>query len=141
MLYSEKLFFLGYVVDGQGIRLDPTKCSTVQNIPAPTDKKSLERFLGLSGWCAKYVKNYATIVDPLNNLRRKGVQWQWTDKCDRAFTLLKTEIAKSVSLTIPDFEKPFEVHTDAGGVGLGAALMQRSRAGEPKVCFFCVSFS
>ncbi|KAJ8043242.1 hypothetical protein HOLleu_10240 [Holothuria leucospilota] len=129
-LLYERIKFLGYIVDGQGLRLNPAKCEAVQNYPPPTDKKSLERFLGLSGWCAKFVPNYAKIVEPLNTLRRKDVPWHWDASCENAFLTLKDEIVKSVILTIPDFRKSFEVHTDASANGLGAVLIQRDMNGN-----------
>ncbi|PIK54937.1 hypothetical protein BSL78_08146 [Apostichopus japonicus] len=128
--------FLGYIVDSQGVRLDPSKCSAVREFPQPTDKKSLERFLGLSGWCAKFVQHYSTMIEPLNKLRKKNAQWKWSDECQSAFEEVKQEITTKVSLTIPDFKKPFELHTDASGVGLGAALVQQTGSGDRRVIEF-----
>ena len=82
------------------------------------------------------MQNYAKIVEPLNQLRRKGVSWNWNDQCEEAFLTLKTEIAKTVTLTIPDFSKPFEIHTDVSVVGLGAVLIQRKASGEARVIEF-----
>ncbi|PIK36134.1 hypothetical protein BSL78_27037 [Apostichopus japonicus] len=104
--------------------------------PSPTNKKALERFLGLSGWCSKFIPNYATLVEPLNNLRRKDIRWGWSGECQNAFEQLKEVIARAVSLSIPDCSRQFEVHTDASGVGLGAALMQVNHAGELRVIAF-----
>lgn len=82
------------------------------------------------------MENYATVVEPLNRLRRKGVKWEWSEECQKAFIRVKKEVTKAISLTIPDFGRPFELHTDASGVGLGAALLQRSSSGEQKVVSF-----
>ena len=39
-------------------------------------------------------------------------------------------------LILPDFTKPFELHTDASGVALGSALMQRDDNNEPRPVAF-----
>lgn len=124
---------MGYIVDGQGLHLSPAKCGAVQNYPPPTDKKSLERFFGLSGWCAKFVPNYAEIVQRLNALRQKNVAWHWDDSCENALIILKDKIVTSVILNIPDFHKAFEVHTDASAGSLAAVLVQRDMNGVPIV--------
>ncbi|KAJ8039583.1 hypothetical protein HOLleu_17347 [Holothuria leucospilota] len=90
----------------------------------------------MSGWCAKFVQGYAKIVSPLNKLRQKDVKWDWSELCERAFLTLKEAISTAVSLTIPDFDSPFEIHTDASSTGLGAVLMQRNKESDTKVIAF-----
>ena len=75
----------------------------VQAFLPPKCKKDLERFLGSSGWCSKFVKGYATVAEPLNNLRRKSVTWNWSEKCQSAFHALEGSIAKNIVLAVPHF--------------------------------------
>ncbi|PIK45755.1 protease, reverse transcriptase, ribonuclease H, integrase [Apostichopus japonicus] len=131
--FQDQIQFFGFIVDGNGIKVDPSKCDAVRDYLPPTSRKVLDKFLGLTGWCANFVENYATVVEPLNRLRRKGVKWEWSEECQKAFIRVKKEVTKAISLTIPYFGRPFELHTDASGVGLGAALLQRSSSGEQKV--------
>ena len=42
-------------------------------------------------------------------LLKKGVTWEWTDKCQKAFDELKTAMMKGHVLTLPDISKPFKV--------------------------------
>lgn len=81
----------------------------------------MERFLGLIGWFAKFVQNYAGVVEPLNHsqLKWKDVKWNWDDQCENVFLTINNEIARTVTITTPDISKPFEVNTDASEVGLG----------------------
>ena len=50
--------------------------------------------------------------------------FEWTMECQGAFDAIKREIRKDVVLVLPDFTKPFLLHTDASDVGIGASLVQ-----------------
>ena len=55
------------------------------------------------------------------------VKWQWTVECQEAFNKIKSIIAKEPLLAYPDFSKPFEIHTDASKVQLGAMISQNNK--------------
>jgi len=46
------------------------------------------------------------------------------DKCQEAFDDLKRRMVTTPILKFPDFEKPFEVHTDASTFSIGWVIMQ-----------------
>ncbi len=60
--------FLGYVVEQNIIKTDLQKIDTISNYPVPKNIRERRRFLGLSGYYRKFVKNYATIAKPLTRL-------------------------------------------------------------------------
>jgi hypothetical protein len=68
-----------------------------------------------------------TYVTPIGALTfpylRKG-KWDWTTECQKVFDGMKRLIAKETYLTHPNFKKPFEIHTDANEVQLGACISQ-----------------
>uniref|UniRef100_T1IIP0 RNA-directed DNA polymerase n=1 Tax=Strigamia maritima TaxID=126957 RepID=T1IIP0_STRMM len=93
--------------------------------------KEVQRFLGLTGFLRRFVKNYATITRPLSLLTRTGKMvdgkfpdFQWNQEAEQAFIQLKAELCKNIELQRPDLKKPFVIRTDASHVGLGAVLMQ-----------------
>jgi hypothetical protein len=75
-------------------------------------------------WLQRFIPHLSTMADPLNNLKRKDVPFLWNDQCERAFCQIKISISNAVTLSIPDFSIPFEIHTDASNVGIGACLVQ-----------------
>lgn len=48
-----------------GLKADPSKTTAITAMPAPTDFTSLERFLGMPNYLAKYIPNFSDIAVPL----------------------------------------------------------------------------
>ncbi|MGH0125911.1 UNVERIFIED_CONTAM: hypothetical protein FKN15_026460, partial [Acipenser sinensis] len=131
-----KLAFLGHIVSGAGIQVDPSKTEAIQHFPQPTCLKGLQRFLGMAGWYHRFVPNFSVIAAPLNALKKKGVRWNWSEECQLAFEQLKQHLVTPPVLGHPNFEYPFVVYTDASGIGLGAVLVQRRTQTEEEVLAF-----
>ena len=60
---------------------------------------------------------------------RKRLPSQWDSKCQQAFNDLKRLCTTASILAYADFTKPFKLHTDACGSGLGAVLYQTHKDG------------
>ncbi|KAF3662453.1 hypothetical protein FXO37_12442 [Capsicum annuum] len=67
---------------------------------------------------------YSKKATALTDLLKKDVKWVWSEKFDAAFQTLKEAIASEPILKLPDFELPFEVHTDASNKAVGGVLVQ-----------------
>mgnify|MGYP002063500018 FL=1 len=53
--------------------------------------------------------------------------FKWTDTEQKAFETMKKITSKEVSLSHPDFSKPFVIHTDANHTQLGAVITQNDQ--------------
>jgi hypothetical protein len=60
----------------------------------------------------------------MTELLKKGVKYDWSQKCEDAFHTLRQHLTTAPVLAQPDNTKPFEVYCDASGTGLGCVLMQ-----------------
>ncbi|KAJ9520727.1 hypothetical protein QJQ45_007586 [Haematococcus lacustris] len=75
--------------------------------------------------CLKmFIQGFAKLVEPLTNLTKKDVTWCWDDKCEEAFQGVKHALSNAPVLSLPDFNKEFQVLCDASVTGIGAVLMQ-----------------
>ena len=62
-------------------------------------------------------------------LARRRLPFSWDDRCQQAFDDLKRLCTTAPILTYADFTKPFKLHTDACGSGLGAVPYQTCEDG------------
>lgn len=80
---------MGHIVDADSVRVNPVKTAAIREAPPPKDIQALESLLGLAQYYADIVPGFATLVNPLNKLRRSGVEWEWTPVRQVAFYHLK----------------------------------------------------
>ena len=80
----------------------------------------MKKFLGLAGYYLRFIKDFATIAKPSNNLLRKDVPFIWRDAKERAFNTLREILYTPTALS--DLSKPFIITTDASDYALEAVL-------------------
>ena len=66
------------------------------------------------------------MATPLTDLLKKDKKYVWDDKCEKAFTRIKTLLLTAPVLVTPDYQKPLKMHVDASDYGAGAVLLQES---------------
>ncbi|KAL7879761.1 hypothetical protein SRHO_G00020150 [Serrasalmus rhombeus] len=130
-----ELPFLGHVISATGLHPDPEHVVAVTQAPPPQDAHALRSFLGLTGWYAKFIPNYATLVEPLRAVLRKSTGFCWTDEANEKFSRVKQIISTSHALALFDPSCPTTVTTDASNYGLGAVLTQWHGDTELTVAF------
>ncbi len=135
-LFCEEIQFLGHVVSSAGVATDPEKVNKIKDMPAPRNAHEVRIFTGLTGYYRKFIKNYATIAEPLNKLLRKEGEWQWDTPQQQAVDELKRRLTEAPILAFPDFNLPFVLFTDASNHGIGAVLSQVQDGKEVVICYF-----
>ena len=77
--------FLGHVISGEGIAVDPTKVDTVTKWEVPTTVGEIRSFLGLAGYYRRFIENFSKIVKPMTELLKKDTKFKWTEECEDSF--------------------------------------------------------
>lgn len=125
-----EVVYLGHVFDKKGMRPDSNKIKAITMMPEPSDRKSLERFLGAVNYLSKFIPNYSEHALPLTHLLRKENGWRWEQSERAAFEKLKKCVCSAPVLALYDVARPVLLSVDASRDALGAVLMQDGRVVE-----------
>ena len=105
--WLKEVGFLGHVISGEGIAVDPTKVVTVTNWESPALVGEIRSFLGLAGYYQRFIKNFSKIAKPMTELLKKDTKFKWTEECEANFQELKKRLVTVPVLIFPDIRKDF----------------------------------
>ena len=139
--HLSELSYLGHCVSSKGLAPDDSHVKAILEAPAPTDVSRLRSVLGMTNYYAKFVPNYATVVEPMRRLLHKDVPFEWGAEQQEAYDKVKSKIAQRVVLGLFNPNLPTVVTTDASDYGLGAVLSQVKGGQEIPLAFVSRSLS
>ena len=93
--------------------MDPAKVKVVRKWPRPTKVIEEQQFIDFVQYVRKFIKNFSAIAAPLTNLIKGSQAFKWSEIEQHAFDQLKEAVCSQPLLKLPDFTRPFEIHTDA----------------------------
>ncbi|GFV91290.1 uncharacterized protein TNCV_898073 [Trichonephila clavipes] len=86
------------IINKEGIKTDETKVRAIVVMKPPRNSKDVSKFLGMSQWYAKFVKNYADVCETLYKLKQKLKKFCWSIEAQKAFHAVKAAITKAPAL-------------------------------------------
>ncbi|XP_058726523.1 uncharacterized protein LOC131597879 [Vicia villosa] len=122
--WMSEVKFLGHVISGGGVAVDPSKVEAVINWERPKNATEVRSFLGLAGYYRRFIMGFSKLALPLTRLTRKEVSFEWNSECEKSFQKLKEKLTTAPVLVIPDPNRSYEVFCNASKKGLGGVLMQ-----------------
>ncbi|GJT69370.1 putative reverse transcriptase domain-containing protein, partial [Tanacetum coccineum] len=111
----------------QGIHVDPAKIESIKDWASPKTPTEIRQFLGLAGYYRRFIEGFSKIAKSMTKLTQKGVKFDWGDKEEAAFQLIKQKLCSAPILALPEGSEDFVVYCDASHKGLGVVLMQREK--------------
>ena len=121
--WLKEVGFLGHVISGEEIAVDPTKVASVTKWLAPTTVGEIRNFLGLAGYYRRFIENFSKIAKPMIELLKKDTKFKWIEDCEASFRELKKRLVTAPVLILPDIGNDSQVYCDASRRGLGGVLM------------------
>lgn len=118
--------YLGHIISISDIQLDPEKTTNIKNYPTPKNVKDIQKFIGLTGYCRKFVPHYLNLITPLTQLFHKNTIFIWKEEQTKSLSKLINILSFILVLQYPNFSFPFYLYTDASNTAVGAILQQRN---------------
>ncbi|GJU65007.1 putative reverse transcriptase domain-containing protein [Tanacetum coccineum] len=122
-----KVQFLGHVIDSKGIYVDPAKIESIKDWASPKSPTEIRQFLGLAGYYRRFIEGFSKIAKSMTKLTQKNVKFDWGEKEEVAFQLIKQKLCSAPILALPKGSESFVVYCDASHKGLGAVLIQNEK--------------
>ncbi|WVZ64522.1 LOW QUALITY PROTEIN: hypothetical protein U9M48_014024, partial [Paspalum notatum var. saurae] len=120
----KKVSFLGHILSEKGVAVDPSKVESVLNWKQPESVTEIRSFLGLAGYCRRFIKDFSKTAKPMTSLTKKNAKYSGVRTVRKPS---KKSLTTAPVLAQPDVTKPFDVYCDASGNGFGCVLMQEGR--------------
>jgi len=140
-LFKDRLLFLGFVIDGDGVRCDPDKVAAIRKWAPPTDLSELRSFVGFASYHRRFIKGFAQIANPLVRLTKKGTPFDWGSEQETAFRTLQTALITAPVLVHPNRDDPFVLDTDASATAMGGEISQVQDGLERVIAYASQTFS
>ena len=131
------LVYLGHIVGGGQLKIDPSKIDVIVNCPEPKSVTEIQSFLGAVQYWRRFISNFSFIEAPLHALTSVKNTFQWEGKKQKQFDTLKEKISTAPVLALLNLQQLFEIETDANEYAMGAVLMQYHKP----ICYHSETFN
>ena len=134
---ASTITFLGYEINGHGIRPVQDTVDTIKNNPLPTTVKQVQEFLGMLNYYHRFIPKAANILSPLYDVIAGNTKTlEWGAEQDQAFHAAKNALAAAAILNYPVPNAPLYLVTDASNIAVGAVLEQDVGGQRQPIAFF-----
>lgn len=121
--------FLGFRIENGTIKPSPERLQSLLDFPLPSDKRTLQRYIGMATYFSKYVQHFSDLIKPILDLKNSlnenacanPVIDFWPPAAKTSFSEIKMELASSV-LVVPSPEEELVLRTDASDSCIAAVL-------------------
>jgi hypothetical protein len=131
------LVYLGHIVGGGQLKIDPSKIDVIVNWPKPKSVTKIQIFLGAVQYRRMFISNFSFIVALLHALTSGKNIFQWGGNKQKASDTLKEKISTAPVLALSNLQQPFEIEIDANIYAMGALLMQYRKS----ICYHFETFN
>jgi len=104
--------YLGFIINNEGIKVDPIKTAAIWDWKPPTNKKEIQQFMGFCNFYPRFINGFSRTAKVLYDRTKKDVIWEWGNKEHTAFNELRQKLCSTLVLTYFKAGRPLLVETD-----------------------------
>jgi RNase H-like domain found in reverse transcriptase/Reverse transcriptase (RNA-dependent DNA polymerase)/Integrase zinc binding domain/Chromo (CHRromatin Organisation MOdifier) domain/Integrase core domain len=148
--YQQEMEFLGFIVNKQGVRMDPERVRTISEWKEhpPGSYRDVQVFLGFCNFYRRFIQGYSRITRPLTSLMKGSKDGRKTGEFDKewgsaqqgAFLRLLSAFETAPLLHHFDPELPIRLETDASKYALSGILSQLFEGRWHPIAFYSRQF-
>ncbi len=127
----KEISFLGFLLTTEGVKMEPSRVSTIAEWPEPTTFREIQVFLGFANFYRRFILGFSRIVGGLTDMLKggtqgkfKGVPFTFTPEARTSFLNLRTAFTTAPLLRHFDPLLPIRMESDASGFAISAILSQ-----------------
>ena len=110
-----------------GVSVDQEKVEAVMSWERPKSVFEIHSFLGLVGYCRRFIEDFSQLATPMTRLTQKEVKFEWNDPCEKAFQELKRRLTLAHILIVSKIGQRYIMYCHASKDGLRCVLMQSGK--------------
>lgn len=118
------VLFLGYMINKKGVQVGKQKIQAIVDWPIPNSISEVCNFHGLATFYRYFLCNFSNIVALIMDSLKQSRPFKWTLIETQDFEEIKQKLTSAPILTLPNFDKVFQVECDACGTRVGDVLAQ-----------------
>nr|GEW23075.1 putative reverse transcriptase domain-containing protein [Tanacetum cinerariifolium] len=85
-----------------GINVDPAKIESIKDWASPKTPTEIRQFLSLAGYYRRFIEGFSKIAKSMTKLTQKGVKFDWGEKEENDFQLIKQKLCSASILALPE---------------------------------------
>ncbi|GJU85569.1 putative reverse transcriptase domain-containing protein [Tanacetum coccineum] len=114
-------------IDRDFPEVDPAKVESIKDWASPKSPTEIRQFLELVDYYKRFIEGFSKIAKPMTKLTQKSMKFDWGEKEEAEFQLIKQKLCSAPILALPKGSENFVVYCDASHKGLGVVLMQNEK--------------
>ncbi|GKE26674.1 putative reverse transcriptase domain-containing protein [Tanacetum coccineum] len=96
----------------RGIHVDLAMIEFIKDWASPKTAMEIRQFLGLFGYYRGFIEGFSKIAKSMTKLTQKKVKFDWGDKEEAAFQLIKQKLCSAPILALPEGSEDFIISCD-----------------------------
>ncbi|GJV40424.1 putative reverse transcriptase domain-containing protein [Tanacetum coccineum] len=108
-----------------GLSSTKARASAIESVKdwaSPKSATEIRQFLGLAGYYRRFIEGFSKIAKPMTKLTQKKIKFDWSDKAEAAFQLIKQKLCSAPILALPEEGKANVVTDEVSRKELNKAI-------------------